>query len=406
MQRSIIRAVLWALAALAGLAVVLFYATWIWTSFTRMAALPPGTSANMDFAAFWAAAKIGLAGDWVASFDRAAFAAAMNPAPGTDGARMLWLYPPGFMAVLLPFGALSFTWAWIAFGALSIGVFAAALLPLRQGLGGWFWAAMGGPAVLVCLSLGQTALLFAGMTVLVIEALRHARPVRAGLWCALLTLKPQLVLAIGVALLAGRHWRAIVWAAAGGALIVGLTLIYPGLAYWQALAAELQRAAALIPGTGLVRIMVTPFGTAQVLGDGALAHATYLAVAALALAALAWIWAQRDLAHDWKAAALCLATPLATPYALYYELVLILVAGVYLWRAAGPQGLVWRLWAGLFWALPVIGYYQLPDPGFAFVSPVLVVALAHITMMAWRGGTPLESPESNEADRSPPQPSP
>lgn len=64
-----------------------------------------GTRAlSMDFRVFWAAARLLLQGEALAAFDMVRLGAEHNVDPE---ARMPWLYPPGYLLLIAPFGAMS-----------------------------------------------------------------------------------------------------------------------------------------------------------------------------------------------------------------------------------------------------------------------------------------------------------
>ena len=151
-----------------------------------------GKALDVDFAVFWGAARLALAEGPLAPFDVDALNAARALPPTVETFPMLWLYPPGWLAVLLPFGLLGFFWAWLAFAGGSFALFAAATRGPARVLSGLWPLMLAAPAVLLTLALGQTSLIFAGLLVLALEAIRRDQPVLAGLAIALMTLKPQL----------------------------------------------------------------------------------------------------------------------------------------------------------------------------------------------------------------------
>ena len=189
------------------------------------------------------------------------------------------------------------------------------------------------PVVLLALALGQTPLIFAGLLVLALEAMRRDRVVLAGLAIAAMTLKPQLGLAIPIALLAGGHWRVILWACVGAAAVLASSLIWPGLDYWPAFLTAMREASDHMRDSLLPAMMITGYGAGTKLGlSHEAALGVHFAISLAVAVALGWLWASRA-AFDLKAAALALAVILLTPYAIYYELVFGLVGVVYLARA-------------------------------------------------------------------------
>src|SRR5690606_31716928 len=120
--------------------------------------------------------------------------------------------------------------AMVLWNAAGISLYLAAI---RLISGGWglTMAALAWPAVLWNTVVGQTgfltaALLGAG------AALVERRPALAGILFGLLTYKPQFGLLIPIALIAGRKWRVVIWAALTTAALTGLSLGLFGVSIW------------------------------------------------------------------------------------------------------------------------------------------------------------------------------
>ncbi|NJS38718.1 MAG: hypothetical protein HC783_06570 [Rhodobacteraceae bacterium] len=65
---------------------------------------------DSDFRVFWATARLVLAGDPLAALDQANLEAQYNTVTEDW---MPWLYPPGYMFLTAPFGAMSYAWAFL-----------------------------------------------------------------------------------------------------------------------------------------------------------------------------------------------------------------------------------------------------------------------------------------------------
>lgn len=343
-----------------------------------------GQATDVDFAVFWGAAKLALAEGALAPFDVEKLNAARALPPGTKTFEMLWLYPPGWLLVVLPLGLLPFFWSWAVFVVGSLAIFAAATYRVARPLPGAWPLLLAAPATLITVALGQTPLIFAALLVVALEAMRRGRPLLAGLAIAAMTLKPQLGLAIPVALLAGGHWRVIFWASAFTVLIVLASLFWPGAEYWTAFFDAISGGADKVRESGLTRIMVSWYGTATMLGLGS-DHAILLQVALsiAAGAAVAVLWAG-SAPFDFKAAGLVFSILLISPYAIHYELVFAAVGCLYLGRAGAVTGRVRALLVLLLWLAPVfgvllVGFYP-AGPGFFFAAPL--VALAFILTLS------------------------
>ncbi|MEM7058260.1 MAG: glycosyltransferase family 87 protein [Pseudomonadota bacterium] len=360
---------------LVALVAAMCAAGWIAGLWREMQSAGPGKALDVDFAVFWGAAKLTLAQGPLVPFDMDALNAARSLPEGTETFPMLWLYPPGWLSLLLPFGMLSFFWAWLAFGLISFALFAYALRRPAQAIPGGWPLAITAPAVLITLALGQNSLIFAALLVLVLEALRRQHHLLAGLLIAAMTLKPQLGLAIPVVLIAAGYWRVILWACLGTAAIVLSSLIWPGADYWPLFFQQLKDGGDLIRQSDLVAMMTSGYGSSVMAGlDRDTAFIAQAGVSLLAAAALAWLWWSKA-AYDLKAAGLAFAILLITPYAIYYELVFAIVGVMYLARAGALVGRPGAIFAILIWLLPVLGLLMLQGPGFAFSAPLVALGL-------------------------------
>ncbi len=310
----------------------------------------------IDFMAFWAAAKIALAGNAEQAFSRQTLVSAVS-FNGPSGHE--WLYPPLFHLVVTPFGLTSFPVAFGLFSAIAFGIFVAALRVWRPER---LTFAVTAPPVLFVLVTGNVSLLWGGG---LLAALRlRARPVLAGAIIGLLTIKPQLGILLPIALLFGRYWALTAWSAAWSLVLAGLALAVFGWGYGDAFLNELRMTSAdFAADERRTRTMISVYAFLRQSGVGHNTALTVQLAAGLAAAAVvARTWSGgRPL--EAKIAILCLATLLATPYAFQYELVLAVLAAVFMPRLAPV------------WLLPVpgwlIGGLDIAD----YAAPLLAVAL-------------------------------
>ena len=165
-----------------------------------------------------------------------------------------------------------------------------------------------------------TAALLGGALVLL-----DRRPLIAGILFGLLVYKPQFGLMIPIALLAGAHWRSF---AAAAATVVVLTLVTTfafGPQVWHAflVSTQFSRTVVLEQGnTGWQKIQ-SLFSWARMWGAPIpLAYALQgVLTVALGIATVR-LW-RSAAAPALKAAALCLAAILATPYTLDYDMMVL-----------------------------------------------------------------------------------
>ncbi len=316
-----------------------------------------GESVQIDFVAFWGAARLALAGDAIGAFDPNVLRAALALPPDAPKGDLLWLYPPGWHIAVAPLGLLPFAPAYILFSLLALAAFAAALRPLAAPLPGGVPLVLAGPAVLIILMLGNNSLLWTAGLAGSLAALAQGRMALAGLLIALLTLKPQLGLLIPFALAAGGYWRTFLWAAAGAVVLAAGSTAVMGFEYWKAFFGGIRLMSELMQ-TDIVRFerMMTWYALVRLGGFGhAVAFPVQATVTLAAIAAVSWVWSRPGASTDLRAATLCTAIPLATPYAYHYEMTLTLVAAMFLARDGFGATRGARLWLLALWLGPVPG---------------------------------------------------
>jgi hypothetical protein len=345
-----------------------------------------GAALHIDFVAFWAAAKLALAGEAVSAFDPQALVAAQSLAPDGAWDTYFWHYPPGFHLLITPLGLLGFSAAFAIFSAVAIGFYIWALGGWARPVPGGLALAVAAPPVAFVLATGNASLLWTAALLSALSLLARERPRAAGAMIALLTLKPQLGLLIPVALIAGRHWRTLLWATAATAAIVALTIAVFGVGYWAAFFRAMASATGLFEVHGANAVtMITWYAFARQFGAS---HETALALQMLSLAAAAGavglLWSRRGVALDLKIAALCLATLISTPYAYQYELVLAVMAALFLARAGIGHSVVGRAWLAALWLLPVPGWLIGPLEIAQYTAPALTLSVAFCTVLALR----------------------
>ncbi len=188
----------------------------------------------------------------------------------------------------------------------------------------WLLLALAFPAVLINIGHGQngflTAALLGGALVLL-----ERRPILAGILFGLLIYKPQFGLLIPIALAAGRRWRSFAAAAATVAALTAVTTAAFGPEVWHAflLSTKFSRSVVLEHGdTGWYKIQ-SVFSWARMWGASiALAYALQATVTIAVGGAIVRVW-RSAASPAQKSASLCLATILATPYTLDYDMMVL-----------------------------------------------------------------------------------
>jgi alpha-1,2-mannosyltransferase len=294
--------------------------------------VPLDRPSSTDFVSFYAAGKL--------AYDRAAQYAAEQQATAAGIAYEYFYYPPVYLLLCALLARLPYLAAFIAFETTTLVLY---LFVARRILGApgldVLVPLLAFPAVFWTLGLGQNAFLTAalfGAAILLVDR----RPVTAGLLFGMLCYKPHFGLLVPVALAAGRRWRAFAAAAAMTAGLCLVSLSAFGRPTWRAfLESALLSHATYESGHIAVVAYVTPWGAALQLGlEPALAWAVQAAASLTAAAFVAWVW-RRDMPLPGRGAALAAATLVAVPVALMYDLMLAVIAVLWLVRAGREAGM-------------------------------------------------------------------
>lgn len=292
-----------------------------------------------DFIVFWTASRSDR------PYDFEALTAAQQWYMQTPVLRP-FAYPPSFLPWIEPFAGLPMLTSYALWTVLTAGVFVLAWSRLVRP-----WIALAALALPVCLMgliPGQMIFLLGALLAIGIFLLGR-RPVAAGLLLGLAaTIKPQALLLVPLALLAGRHWAALAAAAVSG-LLVGLACIAAqGPALWLEWFGSLPAFSTVLHQSGMMEFGTTPSTTVARLGlDGPAATAF---VAINGLIGLAAIWCAFRKSSDplLRLVILNAGTILVLPYAMPYELALSApaVLGLLLDRRLHPA-----VWIGSFFLL-------------------------------------------------------
>ncbi|MGL6208847.1 MAG: glycosyltransferase family 87 protein [Paracoccaceae bacterium] len=369
------------LAVVLGYSLTLVFATMIVGTAFVMTSEDGVRTLESDFRVFWATARIFLDGEPLATFDLDRLDAEYNVA--TD-AWMPWLYPPGYLFLIAPFGAMSYAFAFLSMTLLSVAAMALASRPFVGGVKP-VWAAMSlAPAYLPALVIGQNSLIWLAVLLAALASLRSGRVVLAGVIIGFLTLKPQLGLMIPFALIAAGQWRTIFAATGTMILIAALPTLVVGLDYWPLLAGRLsEQADRMIGLINELDLTVGPFFLGAMLGLGTpLALAVQWGITAAAALSVVLFWRSDRIGFDAKAALLMIAILLSAPYLWYYEAAMMAAIGLFMLRAgilttrAPDLGLLILLWlgAGLQSANVFVDFADDRYLGAVIVTPTLCIA--------------------------------
>lgn len=329
-----------------------------------------------DFSNIYAAGTFVQAGEPEAPFDPALQAEREQELFGENTPFFGWHYPPFLLPVagvlaLLPYGWALAVWLGVTFSAylwMMAGVVAKSPLVGRAHLGLAALVATAYPAVFVNVGHGHNgflsaALLGGGLWLL------PRRQVLAGVLFGLLVYKPQFGVLLPLALAAGGYWRGFMAATVTVCLLTGAVTLAYGWPIWEAFLGSTAFTREVVleqGGTGWHKIQ-SLFSWVR-MWDGPVPLA-YALQGGLMLLLACWIWRlwRSDAAMPFKAAGLCLATVLVTPYALDYDLMLLAPAMAFYVAGAGEKGFApWeKTVLAALWVMPLLArsladYYALP----------------------------------------------
>lgn len=314
-----------------------------------------------DFINYWEGARLFLAHKTAVLFTPTLYEQSMQQAFGSRLPPFVsFSYPPSLLPLigwvgLLPCGAALALWTVL--GVLAL--FAAAWPHSRNP---WIAAAiLFSPAVLACIDDGQNGLFTSALLVAALTRIDR-RPILAGAFIGLLTIKPHLGLLLPVALIAARRWRVVGSAAGAALLLFALSLILAGPEAWSLYVAKTapyqgvlyqqthRSWATMTPSPAVETVVAGGSWTAAFLVQGA------ATLAAMALVAIRFAGRARRSIDDLDRVVLVAATFVASPYSFNYDMgavgVCLLLAN--LARPELDRSPAWRLGSALLWSAPLV----------------------------------------------------
>jgi alpha-1,2-mannosyltransferase len=366
-----------------------------------------GRPLGTDFSNVYTAGRMVLDGRAADAFDPRLEHAAEQAIFGEKTPFYGWHYPPFFLALAAALALIPYQLALIVWQGVTLVLYLFAIsrighsswpdlfrpstssLPAYEQVvdardkpghdAAWLLLALAYPAVFVNLGHGHNGFLTAALMGFALVTL-DTRPVLAGILFGLLAYKPQFGLMIPLVLIATGRWRTLLCAGATIAALVLVATLAFGMEAWRAFFtfAEYTRTIVLETGeTGWYKIQ-SVFSWARMWGAPvSLAYAIQAVVTLAVAAALIWLWRSRA-SFALKAAALCLAAVLATPYSLDYDLMVLAPAIAFLTLDGLERGFASYEKSALafLWAVPLIAR------GFAQVTFIPLGAIAMLVMFA------------------------
>jgi hypothetical protein len=292
-----------------------------------------------DFISFWTAGQMLHTSGNV--YDIAAHVAAQREFHAVDGEFTAFFYPPSLLPMIWPLGAMNYFPALAMWLSVTAALWLVALRAWFSGLG------LKGPSLLllaafppllITLTHGQTSFLMSALLGGGLLLIRD-RPWLAGMLLGLATIKPQFGLLVPVALLASGQWRTILGAGLTSVGLAALAAIAFGPAVWSNwLAVTSVASSATDNGSIGYAKMVSLFAGLRLLGVPSEVALLAQGLQTLSVAAAVALSAWRRAFSPALAALVLAGAPLATPFVLDYDLVLIAFPLAYLLASASQDG--------------------------------------------------------------------
>ena len=324
-----------------------------------------GRPLGTDFSNVYAAGTYVLDGEPAAPFDPEKQFAREQAIFGQATQFYGWHYPPYFLGLAAALAAMPYWLALLVWQGVTLVLYLLAIRAIVASppTGGgkvkndWLLFALAFPAVFINLGQAHNGFLTAALIGAALVQLDR-RPILAGVLIGLLAYKPQFGLLIPLVLVASGRWRAFAAAAATVALMtLAVTLVF-GNEVWTAFFASTKFTRVVVleqGGTGWFKIQSVFAWVRMWGGSVAIAYAAQITLVLALAAALIWLW-RSTAAYPLKAAGLLIASLLATPYSLDYDLMVLAPAIAYLCAdglARGFASYEKTVLAGL-WIVPLV----------------------------------------------------
>lgn len=292
---------------------------------------PDGSLSTIDFCWIWVSGHFAASSDPSRIYDHAVYAAAQDVfyRPGECLFLHQYIYPPTFLFFTYPLGLMPYLVAFAVWVVATFVVYETAIyaiIPRRAAL----IAAVVPGVVLKNLQLGHSGFLAAGLIGLALVSMER-RPWLSGIFLGLLTYKPQYGVLFPLALLASRNWRALGSAVVATLIFGGAAAIAFGPETWLSFIDTLfDRNSGLSSDAQVELRLQSVYGLLHWAGaSAAISWIAHSCVAAIAASAVWVVWA-KPVPHALKAAVLCVAAVMFTPYVLGYDLCILSIAGAFL----------------------------------------------------------------------------
>lgn len=301
-----------------------------------------GRPLGTDFSSFYAAGQCALNG--LNPYDRKTLYGMQQALFGSRTPYYSFAYPPFFLILTELLARLPYAVAFSVWQGATFALYLSGMAALRRRLaavlpgGVYFVCAAAFTAVILNFAHGQTAFFTAALFSFGI-ALLGEQPYLAGAVFGLLAIKPQFGILLPFALAAGGNWRSVASAAVTVTALCALATGWFGVDIWAAFfsAASKSRHTILdLGGAGYER-MISVFAWARLWRlPLTLSYAVQVLSSLLVIMLVSAAW-RGDADIRLKGAALCAGALLVTPFALDYDMMVVLAPAITLLALYGYE---------------------------------------------------------------------
>jgi hypothetical protein len=262
---------------------------------------PFGKPIGADFTAFWNAGHLADTGAPAAAWNQQLLNDTIRHTHGVEYGTA-WIYPPVFLLVAAPLGAMSYLPALLVWQLLSLICVALVLRSILESRRDTL-VALASPLSALVLANGQNSLITAALLGGGLLLLAR-QPWVGGALLGMLIYKPQLGIVILPLLIFTRNWRALGGAALAAVVLVGLSVFLWGPDCWPAWLSSLRYGRFYMEhgSVGLYK-SASLFSMARTWGAGA--GAAYAVQSLGILVAVGCVWLLRSSTNLTRAAAVC-----------------------------------------------------------------------------------------------------
>ena len=356
--------------------VVLLFITWLgWLALLTGSRDLPAGFPRIDFVAYWSSSSLAIHGHASSAYDVAKLHAEQMKLPGDKSVVEVWHNPPFFFFLILPLSLLPIAASLGVWVVGTVGLLEAAVWRITRN---WKFCllVLAFPATLWNALVGQTGFLLSALLAWAIILLPR-KPAIAGLFFALIAIKPQFFPVVMIALFAGREKRALAATMMWLAILMLLSVAAFGLNSWLDFITSVRRSAeGIYTGGHELSKMQSFMAEARLFGlNQYFAQAIQLVVSAGSACMLYWLW-QRPSASEYKAAGLAITMLMAAPYSYHYDLQFLALATVWLGQRAQEEG-----WLPL--DLEVMALAWLALYALILVGPLANVSLGPVVLLVF-----------------------